>query len=190
MAHRLAQADIQVVRLIQARAGGGSESTASRLLTGSGDTPARIRRGTSLTSRRVEEIMQRASDQWPADLPWPPDIPRPAPSPGSPAAEAADQRAAVPVIPPTAARFLLERERPAVVAAMELGPSGRLRSPSALAEALGIPLTTVRHALARAAAGAPAPKAPGFAEDPSWTWLVWTIAAAAGDERFRRGSAA
>ena len=72
-------------------------STASRLLTGSGDTVRRMERdGMSLTARRASRIFQRSSDNWPTDLPWPLDIPRPDPAPDSPAALAAAET----VIPP------------------------------------------------------------------------------------------
>ena len=56
-------------------------STASRLLTGSGDTVSRICAVMSITPRRAEKIIQMASTHWPADTPWPSDIPRPVSNP-------------------------------------------------------------------------------------------------------------
>lgn len=58
---------------------GLSVSYASRLLTGSGDTVERVSAGMSITGRRAETILRRASARWPAGLPWPEGIPRPAP---------------------------------------------------------------------------------------------------------------
>ncbi len=58
-----------------------SVSYASRLLTGSGDTVDRVTAGASITARRAETILRRASQNWPADCDWPADIPRPAPAP-------------------------------------------------------------------------------------------------------------
>ena len=55
-----------------------SVSYASRLLTGSGDTVDRVTAGASITARRAETILRRASQNWPADRAWPADIPRPA----------------------------------------------------------------------------------------------------------------
>ena len=57
-----------------------SESYASAVLTGSGDTVRRVESGMSLTGRRVEKIISKASFVWPSDLPWPSDIPRPTPN--------------------------------------------------------------------------------------------------------------
>ena len=62
-----------------AAARGISVSYASRLLTGSGDTVDRIAAGMSITARRAETIVRRASDNWPAGRTWPAGIPRPAP---------------------------------------------------------------------------------------------------------------
>ena len=58
-----------------------SVSYASRLLTGSGDTVDRVTAGASITARRAETIVRRASQNWPANCDWPADIPRPAPAP-------------------------------------------------------------------------------------------------------------
>ena len=58
-----------------------SVSYASRLLTGSGDTVDRVTAGASITARRAETILRRASQNWPADRAWPADILRPAPAP-------------------------------------------------------------------------------------------------------------
>jgi len=73
-----------IVALIRAWAVGRgvSVSTASRLLSGSGDTVDRMERGMSLTARRAAAIIQKASDHWPTDLEWPPEIPRPEARPG------------------------------------------------------------------------------------------------------------
>ena len=57
-----------------------SVSYASRLLTGSGDTVDRVAGGMSITARRAETIIRRASAHWPAASPWPAEIPRPAPA--------------------------------------------------------------------------------------------------------------
>ena len=40
----------------------------------------RLRRGHTITLRRVARVLQWFSDHWPADLEWPSDIPRPLPS--------------------------------------------------------------------------------------------------------------
>ena len=74
--------DAQIAEIIKLFAAGTGKSVsyASRILTGSGDTVARIDRDTSITIRRALQILQSASDKWPANLPWPHDIHRPAPS--------------------------------------------------------------------------------------------------------------
>ena len=76
--------DQLLVTLIRsfASARGISVSYASRLLTGSGDTVDRVAGGMSITARRAETILRRASARWPSGLPWPADIPRPASPPG------------------------------------------------------------------------------------------------------------
>ena len=58
---------------------GLSVSYASRLLTGSGDTVDRVAAGASITARRAETILRRASERWPDGRAWPDGIPRPAP---------------------------------------------------------------------------------------------------------------
>ena len=63
-----------------AAARGISVSYASRLLTGSGDTVDRVAAGASITARRAETILRRASERWPAGRDWPAGIPRPAPA--------------------------------------------------------------------------------------------------------------
>ena len=63
-----------------AAARGISVSYASRLLTGSGDTVDRVAAGASITARRAETILRRASARWPAGRDWPAGIPRPAPA--------------------------------------------------------------------------------------------------------------
>ena len=50
---------------------GRSAGTVSRLATGSGDTIVRLRRGSTITSRRMERALRYLSDNWPEDLPWP-----------------------------------------------------------------------------------------------------------------------
>ena len=76
----MVHSDRLLVTLIRtyAAARGISVSYASRLLTGSGDTVDRIAAGMSVTARRAEAILGRASDRWPPGLPWPAGIPRPA----------------------------------------------------------------------------------------------------------------
>ena len=71
--------DRLLVTLIRsyAAARGISVSYASRLLTGSGDTVDRVVGGMSITARRSETILSRASARWPANLAWPAGIPRP-----------------------------------------------------------------------------------------------------------------
>ena len=56
---------------------GLSVSYASRLLTGNGDTLARLDAGTSLTARRAQRILETASIAWPTGAAWPSDLPRP-----------------------------------------------------------------------------------------------------------------
>ena len=77
----MVHSDQLLVTLIHAFADarGLSVSYASRLLTGSGDTVDRVTAGASITARRAETIVCRASQNWPADHAWPADIPRPAP---------------------------------------------------------------------------------------------------------------
>ena len=90
--------DRLVVSLINSYATGRgvSVSYAARIITGSGDTVARIERGMSLTNRRSALIVQRLSDHWPSDLEWPADIPRPPVTPPEPEeAPAGDEAAPV-----------------------------------------------------------------------------------------------
>ncbi len=91
----MVHADAQIKHLVEAFAAahGIAASYSSRILTGSGGTLNRISGGMSLTSRRAAKIVQGASNNWPADLAWPSDIPRPDPTPGSPAAIAAEDAA-------------------------------------------------------------------------------------------------
>lgn len=98
---------------------GVSESYASRLLSGSGDTVRRLESGMSMTHRRSERLIQAASDNWPAGAPWPQSIPRPQPSPDSPAAREAEAAAA--------------NRGSADDQALRLGADGRLADPRALA---------------------------------------------------------
>ena len=80
----MVHSDQLLVTLIRsfAQARGLSVSYASRLLTGSGDTVDRVTGGMSVTARRAETILCRASERWPPGLPWPADIPRPPPPGG------------------------------------------------------------------------------------------------------------
>ena len=77
----MVHSDRLLIALIRsyAAARGISVSYASRLLTGSGDTVDRVTAGASITARRAETILRRASHQWPDGRAWPTDIPRPAP---------------------------------------------------------------------------------------------------------------
>lgn len=50
---------------------GRSAGTVSRLATGSGDTIVRLRRGSTITARRIDRALGYLSDNWPEDLPWP-----------------------------------------------------------------------------------------------------------------------
>ena len=50
---------------------GRSAGTVSRLATGSGDTIVRLRRGSTITGRRIDRALRYLSDNWPEDLPWP-----------------------------------------------------------------------------------------------------------------------
>ncbi len=59
---------------------GRSVSTVSRHATGSGDTVARLLRGGTITTRRLDRAIHFLSDNWPDSVAWPADIPRPASS--------------------------------------------------------------------------------------------------------------
>ena len=76
----MVHSDQLLVTLIHAfaEARGLSVSYASRLLTGSGDTVDRVTAGASITARRAERILSRASQSWPDGCAWPAGIPRPA----------------------------------------------------------------------------------------------------------------
>ena len=78
----MVHSDRLLVTLIHsfADARGLSVSYASRLLTGSGDTVDRVSAGASVTARRAETILRRASQNWPDGCDWPAGIPRPAPA--------------------------------------------------------------------------------------------------------------
>ena len=78
----MVHSDQLLVTLIHAFADARSLSVsyASRLLTGSGDTVDRVIAGASITARRAETILRRASQNWPDGCDWPADIPRPAPA--------------------------------------------------------------------------------------------------------------
>ncbi len=75
----LSKQDSAVARIVRLYAIGRgiSLSYASAMLSGSGDTVARLDGGMSLTCRRAERILLKASKNWPSRLPWPEDIPRP-----------------------------------------------------------------------------------------------------------------
>ena len=77
----MVHSDRLLITLIRAYADarGLSVSYASRLLTGSGDTVDRVAAGASITARRAETIVRRASQLWPAGRAWPADLPRPPP---------------------------------------------------------------------------------------------------------------
>ena len=50
---------------------GRSISTVSRHATGSGETIARLRQGSTITTRRAERTFRFLSEHWPKALPWP-----------------------------------------------------------------------------------------------------------------------
>ncbi len=54
-----------------------SVSTASRVVFGSGDVPARLRDGSTITVRRVDQGLRYMSENWPEGVPWPRHTPRP-----------------------------------------------------------------------------------------------------------------
>ena len=54
-----------------------SIKTVSRLATGSGDTVDRLRRGGTITTRRMDRALRYLSEHWPEDLAWPAHTPRP-----------------------------------------------------------------------------------------------------------------
>ena len=79
----MVNSDASLVTLIRTYAAARriSDSYASKILTGSGDTLDRmVRDRMSLTARRSEKIIRRASNLWPKNAEWPSDIPRPAPT--------------------------------------------------------------------------------------------------------------
>ena len=152
-----------IAALIRAFAGGRclSESYASRLLTGNGDTIRRIDSGTSLTSRRAARIVQEASDHWPVEATWPAGIPRPtpAPPPGDPDEVVTELRTR-----------RLDFSDPSkhnrsnwaavenctllmMVAATQLNPDGEIASPNALCDALGVDRGVYYKAVAAAKRG-------------------------------------
>ena len=119
-----------IIALIEmlAAATNRTETTISRLCSGHGLTSRRLRDGRDITIARAQRIVQWLSDHWPdadPDCRWPHHlVERPAPSPDSPAARAAADRAA------EAARA---RE-----AAHRLGPDGRIADIAAFAAFHGI----------------------------------------------------
>ncbi|MCY3689248.1 MAG: hypothetical protein OXG90_09745 [Gammaproteobacteria bacterium] len=102
-----------------AAAAGREPGYVGKLLYGSGDFYARLRRGAGITLKHAARVVQAASDNWPAGAPWPQSIPRPQPSPDSPAAREAEAAAAN--------RGSADDE------ALRLGADGRLADPRALA---------------------------------------------------------
>ena len=54
-----------------------SQSTISRLSTGSGATMTRLENGKTITIRRAAAAFDWFSAHWPTDLAWPLGIPRP-----------------------------------------------------------------------------------------------------------------
>ena len=69
-------------------------TTVSTYIAGSGDTFARLEDGHTITLRRAEQIAQKFSDHWPADLEWPAGIPRPPVTPPEPEETPAGDEAA------------------------------------------------------------------------------------------------
>ncbi len=72
---------------------GRSVSTVSRHATGSGDTVARLQRGGTITTRRVDRALRFLSDNWPETVGWPADVPRPSPARDAPKGGRAKRRA-------------------------------------------------------------------------------------------------
>ena len=62
---------------------GLTPTTVSSYITGSGDTFTRLELGRTMTVRRLADLFQKFSDQWPSNAAWPSDIPRPEPSASS-----------------------------------------------------------------------------------------------------------
>ena len=145
-----------------------SESTVSRLASGSGMTTARLAEGKTITVQRADRILQWLSDHWPRDLAWPPRIARPAPTPGSSAAKPDKHVLAE-------ARILAE-----LAAAMRLGPDGEVESDSALRAALGVSRGAWQHALRYRDEGPMAGRIP----TGGWTGRCVEALVAAGDGRF------
>ena len=52
-------------------------STVSRYATGSGETIARLCRGRTITTRRLERALRYLSENWPENADWPVGTPRP-----------------------------------------------------------------------------------------------------------------
>lgn len=75
---------------------GRSISTVSRCATGSGDTIARLRRGSAITTRRAERALRFLSENWPEPVEWPTHIPRPPPRARTPKPAARAPRKARP----------------------------------------------------------------------------------------------
>lgn len=67
---------LDVLELFAAHSG-LSISTASRMALGSGDVPARLLAGGTITVRRMDRGLQHMSDNWPEAVPWPDHTPRP-----------------------------------------------------------------------------------------------------------------
>lgn len=71
-------AHIQRLATLFAQTMNRSESTVSRLCTGSGATLMRLKNGRPITTHRAYRAIQWFSDHWPdGEVGWPADIPRP-----------------------------------------------------------------------------------------------------------------
>ena len=96
--------------------------------------------GHSCTVHTYTRTLQWFSDHWPADLEWPADISRPAPSPDSPAAQAAAEAASISVSTPETKigdpMAAVEAAQERQMAAVELEPADWDAAHAALAEAL------------------------------------------------------
>lgn len=69
----------EIANLIRklATAKGWKVTYAARLVSGSGDTVARLEGGIGLTLRRAKQIVEQVAREWPETADWPKDIPRP-----------------------------------------------------------------------------------------------------------------